>query len=172
MTINSINRRLEIGDIIYKVVYDPFINNKPEWFIIPYKIKDIYYTDACYAELVMIHDSEESVHKIILNQDTLEDYFYTLDAANAYVNVKENEPITHAWGYNNHTDTDIQNNPTVGDSSHNYYFELDTIYLDDENEKITVGNKIVNLAKRTYDKLSKKMLEIFDKVVNNKDEYY
>lgn len=168
MAINSATRRLEVGDVIYKVIFDPFINDRPEWFVIPYKIKDIYYTDACYAELLMIHDPEDSVHKIILSEDNLKECFYTLDDANKYAEYLRSIPRSYAWGYNNHKETDTENNPTVGYSSdyddHDDY-NLDIIYLDDEDEKITVGEKIVNLAKRTYNKLSEKMLKIFDKVV-------
>jgi len=162
--LNSPNRRLEIGDMIYEVVFDPFINDRPEWFIIPYRIKDIYYTDACYAELEFNEDGKMVTKKIILSKDSLEDCFYTYEKAEEHVEYLRNRTCSYAWGYNNHKDQE----GTVGDTSYNDGYELTIVNLDDEEEKETVCDKIRDLAITAYNIFTEKLMKAWEEFTDGK----
>ena len=91
--------KLRIGSEIYRVIFDPFINNKPEWFIKKYIIRDLYYSDSCYAILEDCETHGTTVHQLV---DTLlTEYFYTEADAKSYIHYEQTSGRCYAWGYSN-----------------------------------------------------------------------
>ena len=88
--------KLRVGSELYRVVFDPFVNDKPEWFIKKYIIRDLYYSDSCYAILENCETHETEVHQMV--DELLATYFYTEEYANSYIYAEKNSGRIYAWG--------------------------------------------------------------------------
>lgn len=95
--LNNNYTKLRIGSELYQVIFDPFINNNPDWVIKKYIIRDLYYSDCCYA---ILEDCETKETKMLQMIDQLlTNYFYTEEYAKSYIYAEKNCGRCYAWGY-------------------------------------------------------------------------
>ena len=93
--IDNVNRRIRIGDKIYRVFWQP-IDGEPVWSFIEYIIEDMWYSDNCYA---ILRDTKCGLRcAIMLSHKELLDWYYTEEEAQAAVKRESSIPRSYAWG--------------------------------------------------------------------------
>lgn len=93
--IDNVNRRIRVGDKIYRVFWQP-IDGEPIWSFIEYIIEDMWYSDNCY---VILRDTKCGLRcAIMMNHEELLDWYYSEEEAQAAVKRESSIPRSYAWG--------------------------------------------------------------------------
>ena len=94
--INKSNHKLRPGDKIYNIYWEP-VNDKATWMFREYTIKDMYYSDRCYA---VVEDIDGNTKEITID-DKDKYWLATEEEAHSAVVYQQNYPRAYAWGDRN-----------------------------------------------------------------------
>lgn len=93
--IDNKNRRLRIGDKLYYIYWTPVDNDNITWTFDKYVIKDLYYSNNCYA---LIEDEQGNIRELLMEYKNLLFWFDNKEDAEYQCKKEQEYPRHYAWG--------------------------------------------------------------------------
>lgn len=92
--IDNKNKRLRIGDKLYHIYWTPIDLDDIRWTFDEYVIKDLYYSNNCYA---LIEDKQGNISELLMEYKNLLFWFDNKEDAEYQCKKQQKTPRVYAW---------------------------------------------------------------------------